>query len=169
MFIIIIIIISDIIIINKIGCVDITLLEEVRTLILAQKPRSTLYETNFSYIKPDWITNIKKTQETTEGYHLKDVSLQKFLIKVTSNFSEYQLKKFIEIFIDNTYRIKGFIEIGLKTFLLDCTSLDINLTLFQEPINNLNEIVVLAGAGMNTQKLITYAVELYSDKIISVE
>lgn len=161
--------ISDIIIINKIDSVNIPQLEEIRTLVLSQKPTAKLYETNFSAIELDWIINIKKSELPIEGYHIKDVSLQKFLITVNSNFTEYQLRKFIEMFIDTTYRIKGFVEIEGKIHLVDCTSLDVNVTPFTDEINCLNEIVVLAGALMDTQKQIDYAVKWYSDKIVSVE
>lgn len=161
--------ISDIVIINKLDLVSTAQVEEIEHIIFEQKPSSKIYRTSFGKLSKEWIDNIQLTSVPIEGYHLKDVSLQKFLITIKDSFSHYQLVKFLEMFIESTYRIKGFVSLEGMTYLVDCAGVDVKVTPYSGETDGVNNIVVLSGAGMDTQKQINNAVKWYTDYIISVE
>ncbi len=163
--------ISDIIIINKTDIASKDQIEETQSIILSQYPNAVIHKTSFGKVDADWINSLKSLSHKGNKpvYQTRDVGLQKFLITIKDTFTHYQLLKFIQMFIEDSYRIKGFVYIDNKTYLVDCTGVDLKVVEYDGEVDNLNKIVVLAGASMPVEKSIKKAVDWYSQYIVSVE
>lgn len=161
--------ISDAVIINKIDIATTEQVEQAVSLVQLQNPHCTIYKTSFAKVNDNIFDELISNENTEIGYHTKDVSLQKYLIKVKDSFSKYQLIKFIEMFVDTTYRVKGFVNIEGKTMLVDCVANTVKITPFTGEIESVNSIVVLSGAKMDTKKQINIAINWYKEHIISFE
>lgn len=161
--------ISDAVIINKIDIATTTQIEKSVSLVETQNPRCMVYKTSFGKIEKSIFDELICNDIEQSGYQTKDVSLQRYIIKVNTSFSEYQLVKFIEMFVDTTYRVKGFVEIEGKTMLVDCVSNIVKVTPFTGEVDAINTIVVLSGGKMDTQKQINNAINWYKEHIVLFE
>lgn len=165
---------GNLIIINKIDVASDQQVEETSALINSYAPNATIKYTSFGKIEPSWLNNLATSQSNNiSGYQTKDVSLQSYLIEIKDSLTVFQLNKFLQMFIEDTFRIKGFVKIKDGVFLVDCTSSEVKVKEYDEALikstESINKIVVLSGAGMSTEASIKKAVEWYSEYIISIE
>lgn len=157
---------ADYIIINKSDLVDSIGLEKVKNSITSIRPDIIINNTTFGQFEKDWFCNdiIKGLYEKSDFIQMADITLRKYLIKIDNETSIDMLKKFINMFVSETYRIKGFIRLEEKTFYLDCVGAMFKMEEYQSDNiekNNLNKIVVLSGKGMDTKSAIKNAIKMY--------
>lgn len=162
---------SDIILINKIDIASAEQVEEIKNIIASQYPHAVIYKTSFGKIKPEWIQSIKNRILAAEvpKFQTKDVGLQKFLITINDNMTYLTLEKFIRMFIEDTYRIKGFVKLEGKLYFVDCVGPSFKAAQFEGPVGNCNKLVALSGAGMPLQKSIDKATLYYKEYVTRVE
>ena len=69
------------------------------------------------------------------------------------------------MFIEDTYRIKGFVRLDDEIYLVDCVASTVQLKKYEEPVDDslLQKVVVLSGGGMPTRHSIAKAVEWYEE------
>ena len=99
----------------------------------------------------------------------RDITLRSYILKIADTFTVYELGKFVEMFLEDTYRVKGFVYLEEKNWFLDCVGNLFKLTPYEKEVPALNEIVVLAGNGLPAAKSIKEAIKWYPDKIINFE
>ena len=158
--------ISDIALINKTDLVLPDQIDEIRGILGNANPKLCIYETVFGEVKPGWLEGMQSSdiQGKTRSVRTQDITLQKHLVTVKDTFTSDELIDFIKVFMNDTYRIKGFVSIEGKYYLVDCVS----DTLKVEPFNgyvapdSVGRLVVLSGKGMPTRKSLKKAAELYS-------
>jgi hypothetical protein len=91
-------------------------------------------------------------------------------VRIKESFSYYDFIKFIEMFIEDTYRIKGFVKLDEKEYLVDCVGNMVNLQPFTIPSNKPSgEIVVLSGSKMPVMQSLKQAASWYRKDIASIE
>lgn len=163
--------ISDIILINKTDLAAEEELNFVRKTIREHRPDIPIFETSFGKILDQWLEKMKKPVLSDEKPEMqtRDITLRSYILKITDTFTPYELEKFVTMFLDDTYRVKGFVHIEGNTWLLDCVGNLFKLTLYNNEVSSRNEIVILAGNGLPAAKSIKEAVKWYPDKVESFE
>lgn len=163
--------ISDIILINKTDLAAEAELMRVREIVRDHRPDVPVYETSFGEIQNDWIRSMEKPVLVKERPEIqtKDITLRSFLLKIGDGFTAYELEKFVEMFLEDTYRVKGFVKLEGKIYLLDCVGNLFHLSEYEQDVTGINEIVVLAGNGLPAAKSVKEAMKWYPGKVESFE
>ncbi len=163
--------ISDIILINKKDLATPEELENVRQTVRDHRPDIPIYETSFGEIKDNILAEIKRPAFSAEKPEIqtKDITLRSYLLKINESFSLYELEKFVEMFLEDTYRVKGFVRLENATWYLDCVGNLFSLKPYDKEVNALNEIVILAGNGLPAAKSVKEAIKWYPGKVESFE
>lgn len=163
--------ISDLLIINKIDLADEMQIAETEQLIRQFYPHIVMHRTSFGDMKPEWLEELRDAvkEEDMPRFQTKDLGLQKALVTIKDNMTGYELTKFLEMFVEDTYRIKGFVKLGGENYLVDCVGSMVDVKPYDGLVGNGNKIVVLAGPGMPMQKSLEKAAQWYRDKIERVE
>ncbi len=162
--------VSDVVVINKTDLVTPERTDSVEQLVRQYKPDAAIYRTSFGEMKPEWLKMPTTAQkEAAFAYHTKDVGLQKITIILKDTMAFAQLEKFLQMFIEETYRIKGFVCLEGKTALVDCVGASLIVTPYEGKAVNCNSIVAMAGPGMVMEASIRKAAEWYSEHVESIE
>lgn len=161
--------ISDIILINKTDLATPEELENVRQTVREHRPDIPIYETSFGKISDKILEEIKKPAFSAEKPEVqtKDITLRSYLLKINESFSLYELEKFVEMFLEDTYRVKGFVRLENATWYLDCVGNLFSIKPYDKEVNALNEIVILAGNGLPAAKSVKEAIKWYPGKVES--
>lgn len=164
--------ISDMVIINKCDAASRAQLDEISTIVRAQKPNRPVYETSFGHIEPEWLTAMEQQplDDTANGeIHTVDITLRKLLVRV-SGFSEKDLGSFLRMFAEETYRIKGFVTLPEGRFVVDCVGPLVELRPFDGPeAEEENALVVLFGNGLPAKKAIKEAMSWFPNAEVTIE
>ncbi len=165
--------VSGVAIINKTDLVNQEEIQEVKDLLLGQKPHMKIFETTFGNIEPEWVGDMAKlaSQPIPDSMGIKDITLQKYLVTLKDTFTYRRLVKFIEMFVEDTYRIKGFVVIQGETYFVDCVYGSIKIERYRDTLNPdiLGKLVILSGKGMPTRRSILEAVNWYRDEVEDVK
>ena len=161
--------ISDIILINKTDLVTEEELANVKAIIQDHRPDIPVYETSYGRIQDAWIQDMERPMLSKEKPEMqtKDITLRSYILRIGESFTAYELEKFVEMFLEDTYRVKGFVNLEGKTYLLDCVGNLFQLQAYEREVTGLNEIVVLAGNGLPAAKSIKEAMKWYPGKVES--
>lgn len=171
---------SDLLLINKSDLVTEEVLAEAKELIMEQHPGAVIYNTTYGQIEINWLENLGDDQQSTPVplcrqvtpvplYHTKDIGLQKMLIKINDNMTFQQLRSFLNIFIEDTLRIKGFVKLENTFALVNGVGVNLSIEPYEGEVENYNSLVSLAGANMPMEKSVKQAVQWYPQYISSVE
>lgn len=160
--------ISDIILINKTDLASKEELAQIRQIIRDHRPDIPVFETSFGKIEDAWLNEMKKPVLSTEKPEIqtKDITLRSYLLEIGEDFTAYELEKFVEMFLADTYRVKGFVKLQGTVYLLDCVGSLFQMKEYNGETADLNRIVVLAGNGLPAAKSIKEAIRWYPDKEI---
>lgn len=160
--------ISDIILINKTDIATEEELKNVRQMIMNQRPDIEIFETSYGKIAPEWLEMMKKPPLSTERPEIqtKDITLKSYILEISDKFTCFELEKFVEMFLPDTYRVKGFVALEGKTFLLDCVGSLFQMKEYQGETADVNKIVVLAGNGLPAAKSVKEAITWYPGKVV---
>ncbi|MGN0479411.1 MAG: CobW family GTP-binding protein [Hominenteromicrobium sp.] len=164
---------SDVAVVNKVDRADAAQLAETLSLIRGQRPDMPVLKTTFGAVDRDILETLAQAQTLPEGEQMltADLTLRKLLITVAPSITLYNLQKFIEMFLEATFRVKGFIQTREGLYLADCVGNVVQLTPYggAVPAEKIGRLVVLSGAGMPAAKRVKEAVCWYPDDILSVE
>ncbi len=162
---------ARLVLINKTDIATESQIKETEDLVRGVRPDAAIYRTAYGKIKSDWFSILHGEQKITEGpaYHLKDLGLMKQTIRLKDTMTYYQLERFLAMFLEDTYRVKGFVCLEGKTSLVDCVGADLKITPYGEKVENCNYLTAMAGPGMPMQTSLQKAVEWYPELILSIE
>lgn len=160
--------ISDIILINKTDLATKEELDNIYALIQNHRPDIPIFETFFGKIEDGWLEEMKKPTLSTEKPEIqtKDITLRSYMMEIKEDFSVYELEKFVEMFLADTYRVKGFVRLQGTIYYLDCVGSLFQMKEFHGATAALNQIVILTGNGLPAVKSIKAAMEWYPGRII---
>lgn len=163
--------ISDMVLINKTDMASPEQVDAVEQLVLDHYPDLVIHRTSFGVIKPEWISQLNSGSPDQEPQiQTRDITLQKAQIDISGSMSVYQLEQFLRMFIEDTYRVKGFVFLENQSYLVDCVGSLIKITPYSmSETEKYNKITALAGQGMSLKKSITQAVQWYRPYILAVE
>lgn len=164
---------SDVAVVNKIDRAKDGQREETLSLIRGQRPDMPVIETSFGVIDAGILETLSRAQELPAGDMplTADLTLRSLMITIAPTITPYSLQKFIEMFLEVTFRVKGFVQTSDGMYLADCVGNVVNLTPYAGtvPEGKSGHLVVLSGAGMPVRKRVKEAVNWYLDDILSVE
>lgn len=162
---------SDVAIINKIDLADEDQVVQIENTLRELNPYLIIHHTTYGTLQKEWLIGIKEQamRERKKDIQTRDIGLQKFVVKIGEKIGYNECVKFIEMFIEDTYRIKGFIKLEGQMYLADCVGIDVILTPYKGEVTRKNQLVVLAGANMPTYKSLMKASEWYCKHNITIE
>lgn len=163
---------SDLVVLNKADRSSPDQLTETRRLITGQRPDIPIIETSFGRVNASILTELSTAcqGDSPEMPLTADLTLRRLLVTVSPSITPYDLQKFLEMFLEVTFRVKGFVQTSEGTYLADCVGNVVSLTPYtgQVPTEKLGRLVVLSGAGMPVRKRLQEAVDWYAKDILSV-
>jgi G3E family GTPase len=160
--------VSDIVLINKTDLAEPAQIEEIKHTILSHRPDIPIYLTTYGTIEDAWIDSLKTPDLLTEEVlpQNKDITLRSYLITIRDSFTLYNLQKFVEMFLEDTYRVKGFVQLEGTIYYVDCVGNIFKATPYTKDVpHGLNQLVVLSGNGLPTRKAIKDAIRWYPDDV----
>lgn len=161
--------ISDIILINKTDLVSEEELKSVHEIIREHRPDIPVFETVYGKIEEEWLSRMKKPILLSEKPEMqtKDITLRSYVMEISEDFTPYELEKFAEMFLSDTYRVKGFVKLQGTVYFLDCVGSFFQMKEYKGETSALNEIVILAGNGLPAAKSVKEAMKWYPGKVVS--
>ena len=164
---------SDVILINKTDIASAEELSRTTDLIRNQRPDAVVLETSFGRVDAGILKTIADayTQDDSLMNTAPDISIRSLTVTVSPNITSYQLQKFIEMFVEQTFRVKGFIQTAEGMMLADCVGNIVSIKPYELPVDpeKAGKLTVLSGAGMPVVKHVKNAVLWYPDEILSVD
>ncbi|MGI6546105.1 MAG: CobW family GTP-binding protein [Fastidiosipilaceae bacterium] len=162
--------VADLVLINKTDAATEEQLKRAIELVKERNPGAEIHSTSFGVFKREWVDDIEVDRfEQDETVHGRDLTLQKNAIRVKDGMmSQKQMEHFIRMFVEETYRVKGFARLTDGLYLVDCVGAMVDVSPWRggEP-ENVNTIVALAGQGMALRKSVKAAIRWYADYIES--
>ena len=163
---------SDIAMINKTDLASPEQLENTRELIRGHRPDMPIIETSFGQVDsslPDLLRGLQKTAGGAEWDRplIADITTIRLTVRVSPQITIYQLRKFIEMFSETTFRVKGFVRTKEGLMLVSCTGNVVSVTPWEHPVPAHLEglLIVLSGSGMPVRKRVREAAAWYPDEI----
>ena len=164
---------SDVAVVNKTDRASGEQLAQTLALLRGQRPDMPVIETSFGAVDAAILDMLSRTQgRAQDGMPLTaDLTLRRLLITVAPTITPYALRKFIEMFLEVTFRVKGFVQTSEGMYLADCAGNVVSLAQYagQVPAEKRGRLVVLSGAGMPVRKRVGEAVKWYPGEILSVD
>ena len=164
---------SDVALINKADLATHAQMAETLALIRGQRPEMPLLQISHGAAPEDLMEILARASELPgEDMPLTaDLTLKKALIRLRPGIPAYDLEKLIEMFLEVTFRVKGFAETQEGLQLVDCVGNVVNCRPFQGdvPPEKRNFLVALAGAGMNLRSRVKEAAAWYPGWVESFE
>lgn len=163
--------VSSLALINKTDLASREQIDRIRTQLLEINPGIRMVETSFGSFESQWLSLIQPEPVMDEAFATQDLTLQKACVRFTSSVTPVQLRGFLTLLGEETYRMKGFIKTCEGVFLADCVSSAIQLTPFAGEVEETEQgkLVLLAGKGMQLRKMLKQAKEWYGDTISEVQ
>lgn len=164
---------SDVALVNKADLATAEQMTETLERIRGQRPDMPVLKTSFGRVDAAILETLARAGELPAEDMLltADLTLRKLLITVSPSITPYNLQKFIEMFLDATFRVKGFLQTSEGLYLVDCVGNVVNLSPYSGtvPPEKAGRLVVLSGAGMPITARVREAVRWYAKDILSVK
>ena len=163
---------SDVAVVNKVDRASPGQLEHTLSLIRGQRPDMPVIQTTFGAVDTDILEMLTRAHTLPEADMplTADLTLRKLMVTVSPDITPYALQKFIEMFIEVTFRVKGFVQTSEGLFLADCVGNVVSLTPYtgEVPADKIGHLVVLSGAGMPVKKRVRESAAWYPEQILSI-
>jgi len=154
--------VSDLILVNKTDLVAQEQVEEVVRTIHDRYPDMVIQLTRQGIVQPEWLDCLGRNMLLDDDGHRRDITLQHYTVPVNERMSTVQLEHFINMFAEDTYRIKGFVRLMDTLYLVDCIGVQVAISGWTgKTPETVGTLVILAGKGMNPRKSIRKAAEWY--------
>ena len=166
--------VSDVALVNKVDLAQESQRVETLTLIHNQRPDMPVLETSFGRVPPDFLELLHAAQKgKRENLPLvEDLSSKRITLKIFKTISVYELEMFIQMFAEQTFRVKGFIETADQGIVLvDCVGTAVSVTSYagNVPKEALGILTILSGAKMPVRSAVTSACKWYRQYILASE
>lgn len=164
---------SDIAVVNKTDRASAEQLEATLSLIRGQRPDMPVVQTSFGAVDGGILTLLENARALPEGDLplTADLSLRKLNIQIAPTITAYELQKFIEMFLEDTFRVKGFIQTADGLRFADCVGnvAQVGPCDLDIPAEKLGWLTVLSGAGMPVRAAVKEACKWYQSHILAVK
>ena len=157
--------VSDLVLINKTDLASKEQIEEIKGIIRKHRPEVPVHTTTFGRIECGWLNSAAPWDNQTEEPVIQsaDITLKKYLLRLNPGLELKKLQKFIEMFLDDTYRVKGFVEVQGEIYLVNCVGSIYQAERFEGKPEHVNDLVILSGNGLPVKKSLKKAMEWYPE------
>lgn len=163
---------SDVALINKTDLASPDQLKNTRELIGAHRPDMPVLETAFGRVDSSILDLLDRQRAAGSGAEqdmplIADISTVRLTVRASPQITVYHLRKFIEMFSETTFRVKGFVRTKEGMMLVSCTGNVVSVTPWERPVPARLEgiLTVLSGSGMPVRKRLREAAAWYPDEI----
>ena len=163
---------ADLVLLNQCDRASEEQKQEARRRIAEVCPGVPVFETSFGKIRPEWAEEFRFPARTPIEPELltRDVSLCKYEIRLREGMPRTDLEHFLRMFLEETYRVKGFVRLREGTFLADCVGDRLQLEEAKGPPADLcGRLTVLSGGDLAVGKALKEARRWYPDFVESIE
>ncbi len=154
--------VSSLILLNKTDLATQEQIHAAEQTIRNLNPLAEIRQTQFGHFDPAW-TECIHMLISGDPDKLPDIQMQKQLVKVGETMTCQQLYSALGILAEESWRIKGFVHLDGKTYLVNCVGPSIQVTESEDIQNCENHLVLLAGPGMALRKAIREAIHWYPE------
>ncbi|MEG1887162.1 MAG: GTP-binding protein [Oscillospiraceae bacterium] len=151
---------TDLALINKSDLASSEDISAIKKSILEINPDMKIITTSFGKISNDFLSELHTAAAGGICGSARDIALQSYTVKINPHMKLAEFKSFIAMFIEDSYRIKGFIRLYEGCFLVNCTGGIVEIT-EAENTDDENCLVALAGQNMPLQKSILRGCEWF--------
>ena len=164
---------SDVAVVNKVDRASEEQLAQTLALVRGQRPDMPIIETSFGQVDGTLLDLLSQAQTLSDGDMplTADLTLKQMNIHISPDISAYDLQKFIEMFLEDTFRVKGFVQTTEGMCLVDCVGnvASVKPYAIAVPEEKCGWLTVLSGAGMPVRKAVKEACKWYEKYVIAVE
>lgn len=164
---------SDVAVVNKIDRASEEQLAQTLALVRGQRPDMPIIKTSFGQVDGTLLDLLSQAQTLSDGDMplTADLTLKQLNIHISPDISAYDLQKFIEMFLEDTFRVKGFVQTTEGMCLVDCVGNVASVTPYaiDVPEEKCGWLTVLSGAGMPVRRAVKEACKWYEKYVIAVE
>ena len=144
--------ISTLSLINKMDLIDTNDYSKIVHKVKTINPATKIINTQFGEIEKEWLQYLNNEIEMEEAENKIDLTLQKGCVILKNNITRKKLNDILKIISEDSYRIKGFVNIEEKVQLINCVGNYTTIEKYNGEVKNINQLVVLAGEGMSLRK-----------------
>ena len=164
---------SDIAVVNKTDVATEEQLAKTFAHIKGQRPEIPVLKTSYGQVDKEILDLLAEVKMSpyVEMPLAADLTLRKLLIRIAPTITPYHLQKFIEMFSEMTYRVKGFVRTSEGLYIADCVGNVVTLSIYEGEIPEEKQgfLVALSGSGMPLCSYVRKAAEWYPDEILSIQ
>ena len=165
---------SDVAVVNKTDLATDTQLAQTLGLIRGQRPDMPVIETSYGALQADILSVLARAQARPEDRAplVADLTLLRLMISIAPTITPYELQKFIEMFAEYTFRVKGFIRTTDGLCMADCVGNVVSVSPCDRldiPPERIGWLNVLSGTGMPIRKAVREACAWYPTHIVEIE
>lgn len=158
---------ADLALINKIDRAKPEELETTRQLVRDQRPDLTVYETSYGETGEDILEALGRAKADADAVMplTADLTTRKMAVKIRDGISAEELERFLKLFVEVTFRVKGFVRTDTGMCLVNCVGNLISVEPYGAavPEDRVGTLIVLSGAGMPVKKQVKEAVDWYKE------
>ena len=164
---------SDVAVVNKTDLATDTQLAQTLGLIRGQRPDMPVIETSYGAVQADILSVLARAQARPEDRAplVADLTLLRLMISIAPTITPYELQKFIEMFAEYTFRVKGFIRTTDGLCMADCVGNVVSVSPCDRldiPPERIGWLNVLSGTGMPIRKAVREACAWYPTHIVEI-
>lgn len=122
--------------------------------------------TSYGSISREQLEQLSPMDHAVEIDQRPDLTLQKETIEILGSATSSQVRRMLALLAEDTYRIKGFLDLSDGRFVADCIGTDIRVTRYAGEIEHANLLTLLAGEGMSLRHFIRQLLKEFSDLVV---
>ena len=161
---------ADLALINKIDMAKPEELDRTRQLVRNQRPDLAFFETSFGETDTDILEALGRAKADTDIAMplTADLTTRKLAVRVRDGIREETLEHFLKLFVETTFRVKGFVKTEDRGIcLVSCVGNLISVEPYgsEVPAEKTGTLVILSGAGMPVRKTVKEAIQWYPEEV----
>ncbi len=157
--------VSDVVLLNKCDLVSEEVCAAVESRIkgLCLAP---VLRTTYGAISQELLERLEPLNHAIEIDQRPDLTLQKESIVLSNRCTSSQARRILAHLAEDTYRIKGFLDLADGRFLADCVGSNIQVSRYEGQLTQANQLTLLAGEGMPLRQAIRQMLAEFGDFVV---
>lgn len=162
--------VSNLVLLNKMDLVSREQADRVKQVLKEHRPDLPVFETDHGRFQKEWFEVLSAKIPEDEGtlFQTADITLRKYLLHIKEGTDLDRLSRFLNMLLQDTFRIKGFVRTGGKEYQVSAVGNLLEISEYRRTPEKTNLLVVLSGSGMPVKKALKTAVEWYPDLVTDI-
>ncbi len=162
--------VSNLVLLNKMDLVSREEADRVKQVLKEHRPDLPVFETDHGRFQKEWFEVLSAKIPEDEGtlFQTADITLRKYLLHIKEGTDLDRLSRFLNMLLQDTFRIKGFVRTGGKEYQVSAVGNLLEIREYRRTPEKTNLLVVLSGSGMPVKKALKTAVEWYPDLVTDI-